>query len=289
MILDATVAKVRQRASEGDCPITAAYSVEHLETALLTLADSTTQPDTGGAVEASGAERERLIVPREPTEAMLRRGGQELAMTRQRPMQTVEEDARDCWQAMVGTGRYTYVDDPDVRPQPTAPAGEGESDLCKAEKAIMAQPGVKLAIAHGTINVRQIARAVLAALRTTPAPALSVDLGELKRLAEAAAKRAPGLWGSDIEKGEGSYGEGDEDRTGFMVPYMETEHGKRLFDAHYCDVAEVHEDYDSDDDGVCSIYAWDQAAKELFDFLAAVQPQTVLSLIAQIERMGEGK
>lgn len=38
MILDATIAKVRQRASEGDCPITPPYSVEHLETALLTLA-----------------------------------------------------------------------------------------------------------------------------------------------------------------------------------------------------------------------------------------------------------
>lgn len=58
MILDATIAKVRQRASEGDCPITAAYSVEHLETALLTLAD--TQPDTA-PVEASGSERETAL------------------------------------------------------------------------------------------------------------------------------------------------------------------------------------------------------------------------------------
>lgn len=34
-----TVAKVRQRASEGDCPITAPYSVEHLETTVIDLAD----------------------------------------------------------------------------------------------------------------------------------------------------------------------------------------------------------------------------------------------------------
>lgn len=55
---------------------------------------------------------------------------------------------------------------------PTAPVeasgSERESDLCKVEKAITAQPGVKLALAHGTINVRQIARAVLAALRPQP-------------------------------------------------------------------------------------------------------------------------
>ena len=37
-ILDATIAKVRQRESEGDCPLTPAYSVEHLEHALLSLA-----------------------------------------------------------------------------------------------------------------------------------------------------------------------------------------------------------------------------------------------------------
>lgn len=36
-ILDITIERVRQRDSEGDCPITPAFSVEHLETALLTL------------------------------------------------------------------------------------------------------------------------------------------------------------------------------------------------------------------------------------------------------------
>jgi hypothetical protein len=106
---------------------------------------------------------------------------------------------------------------------------------------------------------------------------------ELERLAKAAAKRAPGLWGSDIEKSDGSYGSGDDDRTGFMVPYMETEHGKRLFDAHYCDVAEIHEDYDSDEHG-SHLYAWDEAAREIFAFLAAVQPSAILELIAAARR-----
>jgi hypothetical protein len=98
---------------------------------------------------------------------------------------------------------------------------------------------------------------------------------DLERLAKAAAKRAPGLWGSDIEKSEGEYGVGDECHSGFMVPYMETEHGKRLFDAHYCDVAEVHVDYDED-----GAHAWDEAAREIFNYLAAVQPSAVLELIA---------
>jgi hypothetical protein len=98
---------------------------------------------------------------------------------------------------------------------------------------------------------------------------------DLERLALAAAKRATVLWGSDIEKSEGEYGVGDECHSGFMVPYMETEHGKRLFDAHYCDVAEVHVEYDED-----GAHAWDEAAREIFNYLAAVQPSAVLELIA---------
>jgi hypothetical protein len=140
-----------------------------------------------------------------------------------------------------------------------------------------ADPRMKAEINHEVAPSLQLAGHILAALASG-----SGDHAELARLADAAAKRAPGLWGSDVEKGEGEYGSGDDDRTGFMVPYMETEHGKRLFDAHYCDVAEVHEDYDSDDDGGCSLYAWDQASKEIFDFLSAVQPSAVLALIAEI-------
>lgn len=79
-------------------------------------------------------------------------------------------------------------------PAPTAPVeasgSERESDLCKAEKAITAQPGVKLALAHGTINVRQIARAVLAALRLQPS-------GETRDLLERATVIA-----DDVERGK---------------------------------------------------------------------------------------
>lgn len=38
-LLNKTVDMVRQRAAEGDCPVTPAYSIEHLEDALITLAD----------------------------------------------------------------------------------------------------------------------------------------------------------------------------------------------------------------------------------------------------------
>lgn len=108
------------------------------------------------------------------------------------------------------------------------------------------------------------------------------ELKELRAKAEAAQRRAPGLWGSDIEKGSGEYGDGEDDHTGFMVPYMETEHGKRLFDAHHCDVAEVHVEYDED-----GVYAWDEAAREIFNFLSAVQPATALSLITAAELNAE--
>lgn len=139
----------------------------------------------------------------------------------------------------------------------------------------------------------RVEAAILSAIQGSSPAAIPTEpleplLADLKQKALAAQKRAPGLWGSDIEKGEGSYGEGDEDRTGFMVPYMETEHGKRLFDAHYCDVAEIHEDYDCDDDGCTTVYAWDEAAREIFNFIAAVQPATVLKLIAAVRAGGMG-
>ncbi len=62
-------------------------------------------------------------VPRDPTDAMLKRGGQEFAMTHQR-MQTAEDCARDVWRAMIGTGRYSYVVDPDIAAAPS-PEAEG--------------------------------------------------------------------------------------------------------------------------------------------------------------------
>lgn len=54
---------------------------------------------------------------------------------------------------------------------------QGESDLCRVEKAITAQPGVKKCIAHGDISVRQIANAVLRVMGATPARAEAQDEG----------------------------------------------------------------------------------------------------------------
>jgi hypothetical protein len=108
--------------------------------------------------------------------------------------------------------------------------------------------------------------------------ALVDTFAALRKLARAAAKIAPGLWGSDVEKGEGEYGVGDETLTGFMVPYMETEHGKRLFDAHSSDVALVEEDFSADENGD-HYSAWDENSRVIFEFLAAVQPANIIAIL----------
>lgn len=279
MILDETIAKVRQRESEGDCPVTPAYSIEHLENALLTLA---------GKVEASGSEREgeSVAIMRpfwvswwgEPGTFELHRpwwiSGERddgkpsicaavLAQdefTARLSVQWAHNDKdaiiewrfseekpkgwspfgdrfrqadwmiwpevvrpQPSWSEEVQTAdtthsRRLFFGDPgspqpsgetreiawkileeipaindlgsqfqeDIqaaivtaleysRPAPVASGGqhsggEGESDLCRVEKAITAQPGVKKCIAHGDISVRQIANAVLRVMGARPAP-----------------------------------------------------------------------------------------------------------------------
>ena len=88
-------------------------------------------------------------VPTEPTEAMLKRGGQEFAMTFQRA-QTAENSARDVWQAMIGTGRYDYVSDPDIRPVALARSGWrpiSEHDNTADEVLVMADGWTKPIVA----------------------------------------------------------------------------------------------------------------------------------------------
>ena len=75
-----------------------------------------------------------------------------------------------------------------------AEGGEGQSDLEKVERAITAQPGVRLCNARGQISIGQIARAVLSALSSSPsqqqAGAVAVDVASLRHdLAKARAYR----------------------------------------------------------------------------------------------------
>lgn len=74
-----------------------------------------------------------------------------------------------------------------IRPAPVASggqhsSGEGESDLCRVEKAITAQPGVKKCIAHGDISVRQIANAVLRVMGAAPVAETAVAAAIVDRL-----------------------------------------------------------------------------------------------------------
>lgn len=107
------------------------------------------------------------------------------------------------------------------------------------------------------------------------------DWSALERLAEMAAKRAPGEWERDTEKGEGEYGIGDETQTGYRVPFVTDARGKRLCDAHASDIALIEEDYSFDEDGAHHD-AWDQASTEVLDFIAAANPVVVKRLITAI-------
>lgn len=68
MILDSTIDRVRQRASEGDCPVTPPFSVEHLETALLTLSghlSDNAHPDDLAVDRFAAAMKAKLAQKRE--------------------------------------------------------------------------------------------------------------------------------------------------------------------------------------------------------------------------------
>lgn len=99
----------------------------------------------------------------------------------------------------------------------------------------------------------------------------------LRAAAKAATAIAPGAWEHDTEQSEGAYGAGPDARHGFSTYLMMDEKGRRLFDAHSSEVAEVHEEYDED-----GATAWDENSRRLFDFIAAANPSVVLALLDEI-------
>lgn len=116
-----------------------------------------------------------------------------------------------------------------------------------------------------------------------PAPAPSEAGGampeweSLRKLAEKALKVAPAPWHHDTVKCEGSYGSGPNPSTGFdayqLLAYV---NGKWLSicDSLNSDITVVEEDHDEDGKN-----AWDESARHIFAFLAAANPETVLTLI----------
>jgi len=173
-----------------------------------------------------------------------------------------------------------------ARPAPAASEPGGESGAVLAEinelrvllDSLRAEDDGYCVQGDDDLPLRVLRRLFTALSSSPPAQAGAVAHAELRKAAEAAAKIAPGLWGSDIEKGEGEYGIGDNTHTGYMVPYMETEYGKRLFDAHNTDVGLIEEDYSFDENGAHHS-AWDENSQVIFEYLALVQPANIIALL----------
>lgn len=102
---------------------------------------------------------------------------------------------------------------------------------------------------------------------------------ELIAIAKAAEKIAPGSWEHDTEKSDGAYGSGPDAQHGFATYLMLDAEGRRLFDAHGSEVAEIHEEYDEDGG-----QAWDENSRQVFAFIATFNPAAVIALLERVER-----
>ena len=96
-------------------------------------------------------------------------------------------------------------------------------------------------------------------------------LARLRKLAEAAAKIAPGPWEAEGEETESGWGKHDEfvilDSNGVRLC------GTENADTSFGSISEEH-------DGEGGHYQWNEPARVLMHFLAACDPATILTLFA---------
>jgi len=102
-------------------------------------------------------------------------------------------------------------------------------------------------------------------------------VAEIRALAE---KATPGPWESDSMKSEGSFGVGEETYEGFNAFKVMDEKGNTICDTLNSDMGEVHVEYDED-----GATAWDEIGRRNATFIAALDPQTVLALLASHEAL----
>ncbi|BDA93776.1 hypothetical protein E5AUHO_13650 [Citrobacter freundii] len=101
---------------------------------------------------------------------------------------------------------------------------------------------------------------------------------ELRQLAEKATQ---GEWWSDVVETDGEYGEG-EDRASGYHSYAVYVGSESLLDMTNSTAACIHEEWDHD-----YHMAWDETAKRNAEFIAAVNPATVLALLDELEAAEE--
>lgn len=99
------------------------------------------------------------------------------------------------------------------------------------------------------------------------------DIEAMNAAAEKATAIAPGAWEHDTETNDGEFGTAPDTHEGFKTYVMFDAQGRRMFDAHNSDVAEINVEWDGG--------AWDENSRCLFDFIARANPANVLALIAQ--------
>lgn len=135
---------------------------------------------------------------------------------------------------------------------------------------------------------KQDAIAIAAALSTpTEGPASQTEgmggdaatVEKLRKLAEAAAKVAPGPWEADGEETEGGWGKHDE----FVILDAQ---GRRLCGTENADHTFGSISEENDGDG--GHYQWNEPARVLMHFIAACDPVAILSLLAARSAYSQG-
>lgn len=104
--------------------------------------------------------------------------------------------------------------------------------------------------------------------------AMTDKLADLEAKAETAKRVAPGKWENDTTDNEGEYGSGYDCHKGFKSYNISCDKGV-IFDTVNSDVTCIEVECDEDE-----TYAYDDVARKVTAFIAAADPETILSLIA---------
>lgn len=113
-------------------------------------------------------------------------------------------------------------------------------------------------------------------------------VAEIRALAE---KATPGPWEVDDEQNDGNFGGGPDCNSGYKS-YAVITGNKTVVDTLNSDLAEIEEDGDCED-GSWRYSRWDEVGRRNAAYIAALDPQTVLALLAphealraEVERLG---
>lgn len=105
-------------------------------------------------------------------------------------------------------------------------------------------------------------------------------VAEIRALAE---KATPGPWEVEDEQNDGNFGGGPDCNSGYKS-YAVVAGNKTVVDTLNSDLAEIEEDGDCED-GSWRYSRWDEVGRRNAAYIAALDPQTVLALLASHEAL----